>query len=667
MVSVASSLEGKQNQGVNRTFNAKTGQELKTDYQSGYYPLTASHTLLMEAEDPESGKDPLVEYTFYYVKMDRVPYTVNYLDSNRNPIADQKSDTTHLAVITENFKIIPQYAADAFQKSLILSANPAENVITFHYTSGTASTFTVSHYFQTLGDTYEEEFDGKTYTFYMSRSDTVPKGGDPISFVNRATTGYEYVHYTIEYLNADGTVRYVNADGTPKINGETPAIDNRKILSEQKEFTIYDAAENGNAYQVTLDGTSFTIQRDGITFRPNEKTFYYNNDGVRWKIQDMKSDGNGKVNITIAPTAVEVPAGEYGTQIKVYYDLKKYPYTVNHWFKDADGNDSLITTETKDAVFQSQVTGTSLTRQQLIEQGYAGYRVDKDEKQIRITRNIQDDSQNPTINVINFYYYETDMQYSYQPMVVTTPGDGGIVQQVAALENDPNAHVTVERETVKAVTGLASSSSAEWNADAYDFVGWFFDENCTIPVQGDSANAVSADRVTITPQKITEVHYKDEDGLDRIQQASQGIYVGDYDEATGRYAEEKTFYALFAPKLGSLTIQRKNMGPECGHNEASSFIYHVVQTADSNGNDLKDPVSMYVTIDPGQDRVTISNLPFGTYQVVQENSWSWRYSDPKASVTIDKTTPYPVVEFDKEIENKAWLSGYGAVQNLYHE
>lgn len=655
---VAPSLEGKQNQGANRTFIAKTGQALYAAYQSGHYPLTASHTLLMEVEDPEEGGDPVVEYTFYYIPMKEVPYTVHYLDSNRNPLVDTAYKNTNNAVVTENFQVVSNYTPDAFQKSLVLSANPAENVITFHYTQGAGSTYTISHYFQTLGDNYVEQMSGKNYSLYTSLSDTVKDGEKKVQFVNRATTGYEYVYYTMQYIDEKtGELYYVDAEGK-KITGTDPMMVAFKEVTETgPTFTIYDAAEGGEAYTVTVSGTSFTITKDGKTFRPNEKTFYFPQGGSRWKIQSMKSDEAAGVKIRIAPTSVTVPAGEYGTLIKVYYNLKTYPYTVNHWLV-GDGSE-LKESERSEGVFQSQITGESWTKQDLIERGYVGYRVDKDEKQIIITQNIQDDSQNPTINVINFYYYEIDMQYSYQPMVVKTPGGGGITQVVDVLD-DPNAYVTVKKESIKAVTGTADTSTAVWNEKAYTFKGWYLDEACTIPAGAPTDAACTVNGAAITPQKTTEIHYKDSDNQEKTWKGADfaGIYVGDYHQDTGSYAEEKTFYTLFAPKLGNLTIRRENLGPDFGHNEANSFVYHVVQTKDGEESAAAD-IDMYVTIDPGQSSVTIANLPFGTYQVTQENTWSWRYSDVPQEVTIQDTNPYPQVTFARPIAKKTWLSGYG--------
>lgn len=441
-------------------------------------------------------------------------------------------------------------------------------------------------------------------------------------------------------------------------------IQDRETITVGPSFRVSDAENGGSTYTVTINGQGSIVVTDGTnSYRANEKTFYYRYQDKYWKIQDMSKTEDGEIRLRLAPTSVTVPAGEYGTLIKVYYDLKQYPYTVNHWIELPDGGEELIETDTNTAPFQSQVKGDSLTRQQLIQAGYVGYRMDKDEKQITITRNIQDDSQNPTINVINFYYYEVDMVFNYQPMVVTRLKEDGTWETVAELD-DPNGHVSVESETVKAKSTVkASLSTAIWKSEAYDFKGWYLDESCTVPADGTTGPWTVTGK-TIEPKKITEIEYwNDETGREETwtQEGFPGIFAGDYVQAEHKYAEEKTFYALFQPKMGNLTIKREEQGPDCGHNEANSFVYKIEGTST-----LDEKIAMYVTIDPGQTSVTVSNLPFGTYAITQENSWSWRYGDGEQTVTINDATPYPEAVFNQQIEKKTWLSGFAeAVKNTF--
>lgn len=120
--------------GTTLTFEAKTGDELNEDYQSGYFPNTGSHSLTMDI----NGNN---EFTFVYVAKAKVGYTVRYLDKatgepvvvNGVPTPDKTGETSD-AIITEKFKVITGYMPDSYQKRLVLSADPENNVITFWYT-----------------------------------------------------------------------------------------------------------------------------------------------------------------------------------------------------------------------------------------------------------------------------------------------------------------------------------------------------------------------------------------------------------------------------------------------------------------------------------------------------------------------------------------------------
>jgi hypothetical protein len=77
-------LEGAGLAGHNKTFLAKVDTELYEGYQSGYYPLTSSHTVTMSAEVM------LHEYTFEYVYVESVPYEVRYVDKNGNTVSTDR-------------------------------------------------------------------------------------------------------------------------------------------------------------------------------------------------------------------------------------------------------------------------------------------------------------------------------------------------------------------------------------------------------------------------------------------------------------------------------------------------------------------------------------------------------------------------------------------------
>ncbi len=126
--SIADPLEGYALAGTNRTFDAKGGEELYEDYQEGYFPQTASHTMTMRIEGGN-------EYVFVYEEKEEVPYTVRYLEAETEEVLHKEktvSDNRH-AVVTEYAETIAGYLPDAYQKRLVVTAE-GDNVLTFWYT-----------------------------------------------------------------------------------------------------------------------------------------------------------------------------------------------------------------------------------------------------------------------------------------------------------------------------------------------------------------------------------------------------------------------------------------------------------------------------------------------------------------------------------------------------
>jgi uncharacterized repeat protein (TIGR02543 family) len=173
--------------GYNKTFNAKTEGDLNEGYQTGYYPKTSSHTITMSAEGNH-------EYTFWYEYVESMPYKVQYLDENGNPVAPEKYVwDNNLSVVTETFVKIDKMMPDAYQKRLVLSSNQTDsdgdliydaNVITFYYSSDEVHAYyRAVHYLQNIN--------GNTYREYYSE-DRVGIIGEEVSISALTLTGFEY-------------------------------------------------------------------------------------------------------------------------------------------------------------------------------------------------------------------------------------------------------------------------------------------------------------------------------------------------------------------------------------------------------------------------------------------------------------------------------------------
>ncbi len=165
--------------GTTLTFEAKTGDELNEGYQTGFFPETNSHSIDMQVEGGN-------EFTFVYVAKDKVNYTVRYLEKGTNKVLhDEKTAETTHAIITEKFEQINGYAPDAYQKRLVLSANEAENVITFWYTEDNVhAPVQIVHWIQNIA--------GEGYTEYQSSVDTNAEINKTQTSTALTITGFEY-------------------------------------------------------------------------------------------------------------------------------------------------------------------------------------------------------------------------------------------------------------------------------------------------------------------------------------------------------------------------------------------------------------------------------------------------------------------------------------------
>lgn len=153
-----------------------------------------------------------IEYTFYYVHLNGVEYTMKFINSltGTNVFKDSDGNTftvdpitneTPAAVVTERFKNIAGYIPDEYQKRLILTATPENNVITFYYTESADPTYLIEH--------YTENPDG-TWTIQASEFSSKPSGSS-VSDVTRSFVGHTF--------NPDQT--WVNAQNVELVQDTT--------------------------------------------------------------------------------------------------------------------------------------------------------------------------------------------------------------------------------------------------------------------------------------------------------------------------------------------------------------------------------------------------------------------------------------------------------------
>ncbi len=259
--------------GTTKTFEAKGGEELNEGYQTGFFPETNSHSIDMQVEGGN-------EFTFVYVAKDKVNYTVRYLEKGTEKVLhEEKTAETSNAIITEKFVQISGYAPDAYQKRLVLSANEAENVITFWYTKDEHhAPVQIVHWTQNIA--------GEGYTEYQSSTNLNGEIGQTYMGTPLTIPGFTY---NAEKSNASGeltaeglelnlyydrvkysyTVRYVDAadnnkDIDPAANVTGEGLFGAQVIGSQKEFNGYMPADNEPKQKSIIIGTG-----------TNEIIFYY--------------------------------------------------------------------------------------------------------------------------------------------------------------------------------------------------------------------------------------------------------------------------------------------------------------------------------------------------------------------------------------------------------
>lgn len=401
------------------------------------------------------------------------------------------------------------------------------------------------------------------------------------------------VQYTVCYINrATGNNVFDGAGIVPEKTGMTSAAVWTETFLTIKGY-------RPDAYQKRLVLSANAAE--------NVIIFYYDKDEVHAPVQvihwtqNIAGDGyteyqsstdlNGEIDKPYSAEPITIPGFDFkcgkvgdketelvdgkltanvtadGLVLNFYYDRILYPYEFK--FLEQGTDNKLAEPVTGTARYQAQVTQDA--------KDIPGYTLASADSQSIIIA-IEDPADKAEKNVRIFYYTENEIEIKY----VAVGADMGTV--------------TPASETVKAITGTASGSTPQAE-DGYKFVGWYKDEECTIPV--DKA-WVDADN-KLVPGK-TENYGTD--------------------EKTIMGYEAATYYAKFEDDVAQLTITKQ--GADFA-DENQSFVFTV-----AGPNGYSERVVIY-----GNGSVTIKNLKPGTYTVT-EKGWSWRYT-PSGNGSINAT------------------------------
>ena len=268
---------------TDKTFEAKVGTQLYEDYQEGYFPVARSDSLHLSLDEKKN------VLTLYYRAVDKVPYTVRYLEVGTEKVLHEEKyvpDNRRSGVV-ETFEPVSGYMPDAYQKSLILSpGEPDSNVITFWYEKDTAHAYyIVTHYTQNVSGTgyskYQEEaaqigdvnstVQGNPisipgFTYVSAKSEILVKGKVMETGTNSATLTVEGLEIRLYYDRESYpyTVRYLEA-------GTNVSLLEDKVVEGQLFGTrVEESYAKIDGYVVDQEKKSITIGQSG-----NVIIFYY--------------------------------------------------------------------------------------------------------------------------------------------------------------------------------------------------------------------------------------------------------------------------------------------------------------------------------------------------------------------------------------------------------
>ena len=284
---IAPDTTGQALAGTSKTFLAKAGDELDAKYSEGYFPETSSHSITLSAEDTSKNT-----FTFVFVAKDKVNYTVRYIDKATGELLKpDKNSVTTKAIVTETFEIISGYMPDAYQKTLVLSADEQENIITFYYIKDTEhAPVQVIHYIQNI--------EGEGYTVYQNTSSLNTAINGEFSASILLIDGFNFIRATANDKDVTPETGNSTVSGTVTAEGLVLKLYyNRnlypyefrfveegtdKVLAEpERDIARYGAqvvknAKQINGYTSSRDSGSINIKIEkGDKVELNVYTFYY--------------------------------------------------------------------------------------------------------------------------------------------------------------------------------------------------------------------------------------------------------------------------------------------------------------------------------------------------------------------------------------------------------
>lgn len=300
--------------GNNKTFYAKTENDLYAGFQTGYFPETSSHTITMSADGNH-------EFTFWYEYVEAMPYKVQYLDENGNKIFEDKRVMNNgLSVVTETFVRAEKMMPDAYQKRLVLSADKTDvdgdgiydaNVITFYYSADEEHAYyRVVHYIENItGGTYREfsaednvgvigddctgntmMLTGFAYNPDKTKVNGVVQAGSGTSVSTKLTENGALIEFYYDRLDYQYQVRYINSLTNEELSDSYVGT---AAFGEQ----IVEYALNFESIGFKLVGENVRLLTISANKEMNVIEFYYDETFVGLKYQIVGPEGCGSLSL----------------------------------------------------------------------------------------------------------------------------------------------------------------------------------------------------------------------------------------------------------------------------------------------------------------------------------------------------------------------------------
>ncbi len=563
--------------GLTRTFKAKVGSELNDGYTTHYFPDRASTSILMHANEAENEK------TFYYMYREYMPYTVKYVALN-GPFAgteilpDKTVNDNIDVVVTEKFVHVQNYIPNAYyiSKTLIASSNPdpaaaaaeeaEQNVITFYY-----------HY-----DTVNMPYHIK----YMVEDEN----GTVTQTIDGQTVRFKEKNFIDGYAER-GTTLPVGVNNYPGYDVRCYAVTTCDVYDNSVTGALTDITEGTTSFDVPLD-TDASVSSKEIHVYYLKKTYPVK---VVYQISSTDNEKIAEFNALI--DALDIPGL-----------VREDPVTIggNTYYRR-------FYKVVPDRKYNSQYTEVAPEMPGFMLNG----------NDVRTLIISDDDAQITNNRIVFMYTARNEVMYFYYAVLPrgnthvfgnpVNPILLSVNQEVVLIGERPNEHCR-----------------AFLDNSIYTFVGWYEDEECTVPVE----NVLYGSEYVLTSTVP---------GADNVILPLPS-------------SENRSYYAKYDFRRGDLTVSVTD-DPAASGEQAFEFV---VQGQDPDNS----WVNLYVTLDParGVSSVKIEDLPVGNYTVSQCD-WSWRYttaSSQDVTVIEDDTVS---VAFAETFEHGKWLDGSGYCEN----